>query len=235
MTISAKLVLWHSSLHEEVASICIQSNRMLDLFAKVTYFRNIICKSLGKANALPLQSELSLSKLNFMLMKKTFLLLSVVFFQLTAFAQTPEAPTISSFSDYYALNGYGERSHSICPLKTQKAMRSTRRSSSTTSTTTMTLHLTNDWYSKVKADMKDVPYDYNDNLDFFVTGEKHGCSFYVEDYTHVGVQAIYKDGEKVHGLPLFTTTARWLSARPTPTAAESGENSLHRSHGAPSR
>ena len=137
-------------------------------------------------------------KLNFMLMKKTFLLLSVVFFQLTAFAQTPEAPTISSFSDYYALNGYGEITFNLPAKDTEGNALDTKKLFYNIYFDNDAYTFTNDWYSKVKADMKDVPYDYNDNLDFFVTGEKHDVFFYVEDYTHVGVQAIYKDGEKVH-------------------------------------
>ena len=41
-------------------------------------------------------------------MRKILLLLSAVAIKLPTLAQTPATPTISSFSDYYALQGYGE-------------------------------------------------------------------------------------------------------------------------------
>lgn len=131
-------------------------------------------------------------------MKKTFLLLSIVLFRFAAFAQLPVAPTISSFSDYYALNGYGEITFKLPAKDTEDNALDTKKFFYNIYFDNDAYTFTNDWYSKVKADVRDVPYDYNDNLDFFVTGEKHDLFFYVEDYTHVGVQAIYKDGEKVY-------------------------------------
>lgn len=131
-------------------------------------------------------------------MKKTLLLISAVLCQLAAFAQTPVDPTISSFTDYYALQGYGEITFNLPAEDTDGNALETENLYYNIYFDDNVYTFTNDWYSKVTDDMTDVPYSYSDNLDFFVIGEKHDLFFYVEDYTRVGVQFIYKDGEDIY-------------------------------------
>lgn len=131
-------------------------------------------------------------------MKKTLLLISAVLCQLAAFAQTPVDPTIASFTDYYALQGYGEITFNLPAEDTDGNALETENLYYNIYFDDNVYTFTNDWYSKVTDDMTDVPYSYSDNLDFFVSGEKHDLFFYVEDYTRVGVQSIYKDGEDIY-------------------------------------
>ena len=131
-------------------------------------------------------------------MKKTLLLISAVLCQLAAFAQTPVDPTISSFTDYYALQGYGEITFNLPAEDTDGNALETENLYYNIYFDDNVYTFTNDWYSKVTDDMTDVPYSYSDNLDFVVIGEKHDLFFYVEDYTRVGVQSIYKDGEDIY-------------------------------------
>ena len=60
--------------------------------------------------------------------------------------------------------------------------------------------------------MTDVPYDYSDNLDFFASGETRDLFFYVEDYSHVGVQSIYKDGDMVYRSPIVYSDGQVVTA-----------------------
>lgn len=131
-------------------------------------------------------------------MKKAFLLLSAAFFQFAAFAQTPAQPTITSFSDYYALNGYGEITFNLPAEDAEGNKLDTDKLFYNIYFDKEVYTFTNDYYSKVQNDMTDVPYAYSDNLDIFASGDKHDIFFYVEDYTHVGVQAVYKDGDNVY-------------------------------------
>ena len=127
-------------------------------------------------------------------------------------AQTPATPTISSFSDYYALQGYGEISFQLPANDTENNSLDTEKLFYNIYFDDKAYTFTNDWYSKVTTDMTDVPYSYSDNLDFFVSGEKHDLFFYMEDYSHVGVQSIYKDGEKEYRSPIVYSDGQVVTA-----------------------
>lgn len=146
------------------------------------------------------------------LMRKILLLLSAVAIQLPTLAQTPATPTISSFSDYYALQGYGEISFKLPATDTEDNALDTEKLFYNIYFDDKPYTFTNDWYSKVKTDMTDVPYDYSDNLDFFASGETRDLFFYVEDYSHVGVQSIYKDGDMVYRSPIVYSDGQVVTA-----------------------
>lgn len=145
-------------------------------------------------------------------MRKILLLLTAVTLQFPVMAQTPATPTISSFSDYYALQSYGEISFQLPANDTENNSLDTEKLFYNIYFDDKAYTFTNDWYSKVTTDMTDVPYSYSDNLDFFVSGEKHDLFFYMEDYSHVGVQSIYKDGEKEYRSPIVYSDGQVVTA-----------------------
>ena len=55
-----------------------------------------------------------------------------------------------------------------------------------------------DEYPYVKEEITDIPYNFTDNYDISVSGCTHTFYYYTTGFTKLGLQAIYKDGDKVY-------------------------------------
>ena len=63
-----------------------------------------------------------------------------------------------------------------------------------------------DEYKGIKDEMTDVPMDFTDNNDFMVSGQMHTVYFFLQGITSVGVQEVYKDGDKAYKSNLMSYT-----------------------------
>ena len=63
-----------------------------------------------------------------------------------------------------------------------------------------------DEYKGIKDEMTDVPMNFTDYNDFMVSGQMHTVYFFLQGITSVGVQEVYKDGDKAYKSNLMSYT-----------------------------
>ena len=52
-----------------------------------------------------------------------------------------------------------------------------------------------DEYPYINGDMTDIPYDFSDGYEFFVSGARHTIYIYSTGFDDIGVQTVYRDGD----------------------------------------
>ena len=52
-----------------------------------------------------------------------------------------------------------------------------------------------DEYPYIDGDMTDIPYDFSDGYEFFVSGARHTIYIYSTGFDDIGVQTVYRDGD----------------------------------------
>lgn len=151
---------------------------------------------------------------------------------LTPFHEVAAKPATPDIWEYYAYdedNGYGLFSADIPETDTEGQLLNSEKLSYVVylgdQNTPCTF--TTDKYIALSQDMTEVPYNFTDNYDIFVTAEYgHTIYLYTGGYDRVGVQSIYRgageerrsdigwsDGEVTDGIAATTTAATAPAAR----------------------